>query len=110
MKFNLEELADKPLHKLTEEEFLAVMWGENGIRLIDDYYNGELPNFDMSMKEFLSHCTACGGNWSGMLLTGIRELSPIIYSEIPDELGIDGTSGFVALNILLKMLGVTVDK
>ena len=110
MRFNLEELADKPLHKLTEEEFLAVMWGENGIRLIDDYYNGELPNFDMSMKEFLSYCTPCGGNWSGMFLTGEWELSPILDSEIPDQLGVDGSSGFVALNILLKMLGVTVDK
>ena len=30
----------------------------------------------MSYKEFLEHCTACGGNWVNMLLTGCRELWP----------------------------------
>lgn len=32
-------------------------------------------SLDMTFSEFLSNCTACGGNWGAMLLTGtlIRE-------------------------------------
>jgi len=30
----------------------------------------------MTYKEFLEHCTPCGGNWIDMLLTGCRELWP----------------------------------
>ena len=36
----------------------------------------------MTMKEFLNHCTACGGNWGAMLLTGIKKLFPSEYDKI----------------------------
>lgn len=38
----------------------------------------------MTMKEFLSHCTACGGNWTAMIGTGIRELFPDEWNNLPD--------------------------
>jgi hypothetical protein len=107
MKYNINKLREKRLSELTDEEILVVAWKEKGIEfVIDDYYNGELPNLDMSFKEFLTHCTACGGNWGSMLLSGIQELLPQIWEEIPIKLGSDGFMAFTALNIFLRMLGV----
>lgn len=45
----------------------------------------------MPMKEFLSHCYAQGGNWTAMLMSGIRNLSEknsdfkMIYDSMPDD-------------------------
>lgn len=36
----------------------------------------------MSMNEFLNHCTACGGNWVAMLLTGIKSVFPEHYETV----------------------------
>lgn len=38
----------------------------------------------MKMSVFLSHCTACGGNWTAMLGSGIRELWPADFNALPD--------------------------
>lgn len=38
----------------------------------------------MSMGEFITKCTACGGNWGAMLLTGIKEVFPEHYEEVND--------------------------
>ena len=48
----------------------------------------ELDRKEMSMKDFLDHCTACGGNWGGMFLTGIKRLFPAVYDAIPDDMGV----------------------
>ncbi len=39
----------------------------------------------MSMKDFMNQCTACGGNWGGMLLTGIKRVFPDNYAEVEKE-------------------------
>lgn len=39
----------------------------------------------MSLKEFLSKCSACGGNWGAMLLTGIKEVFPEQYTEVEEH-------------------------
>ena len=39
----------------------------------------------MSMKEFLSNCTACGGNWVAMLLSGIKVVFPNDYETVVAE-------------------------
>lgn len=39
----------------------------------------------MTFKDFLSHCTACGGDWTSMLFTGIKEVAPSIYEAMPDR-------------------------
>lgn len=36
----------------------------------------------MLFKEFLSKCTACGGNWVAMLLTGIERVFPEYYESV----------------------------
>ena len=42
----------------------------------------------MTSKQFIDNCTACGGNWGGMLLTGINKLWPNVWEAIPDEMGL----------------------
>lgn len=110
MKYNINKLREKRLSELTDEEILVVTWEEKGIEFVNDYYNGELPNLDMTSKEFLTYCTACGGDWGSMLLSGIRELLPQVWEEIPIKLGANGFMAFTAINIFLRMLGVYGDK
>jgi hypothetical protein len=61
----------------------------------------------MTMSEFLDHCIACGGNWGGMLLSGIKELYPDVYDAIPDEMGFNA---FGCICTILNMLGVTTQE
>lgn len=39
----------------------------------------------MTFKQFLEKCTACGGNWTAMLMSGIKEVAPEIYEGMPDR-------------------------
>lgn len=40
----------------------------------------------MSGKEFLSKCTAQGGNWTAMLMSGIKECFPDYWNKLdPDK-------------------------
>ena len=39
----------------------------------------------MTFKDFISKCTACGGNWTSMIFTGLREVAPSIYEAMPDR-------------------------
>lgn len=56
--------------------------------------------FNGTFKEFLSHCTCCGGNWGGMLLTGIKELYPNVWEAIPNDMGVFAFSNLCNLLIL----------
>lgn len=60
-------------------------WGEAGKRIIEEV--AKVVPFNGNSKKFLDHCTACGGNWGGMLLTGIHELYPAVWDAIPDDMG-----------------------
>lgn len=57
----------------------------------------------MTFDQFLDHCTACGGNWGGMLLTGVRKLWPEVWDIIPDDMGVHA---FTTICNLLILLGV----
>jgi hypothetical protein len=39
----------------------------------------------MTMKDFLNNCTACGGNWVAMLLSGIKRVFPNDYELVVAE-------------------------
>lgn len=41
----------------------------------------------MDMKDFLSECICCGGNWGGMLLSGVKRLRPEVWDAIPNDMG-----------------------
>lgn len=34
---------------------------------------------------FFNQCTACGGNWGAMLLTGIKKVFPDSYDEVREQ-------------------------
>lgn len=67
------------------QEKIIAGWGEQGIKIVE--LCATITPFNGNCKAFLEHCTACGGNWGGMLLTGIRELYPKVWDAIPDDMG-----------------------
>lgn len=60
-------------------------------------------NFDGTFGDFLSDCTACGGNWGGMILTGIKKLFPAVWDAIPEDMG---DNAFIHLSYTLILCGV----
>lgn len=82
-------------------ERVKTEWGMAVLREV--YYADCKP---MTAKEFLTHCTACGGNWGGMLLSGVEKLYPLVYDEIPEHLGYDGNYAFGTIVALLHLLKV----
>lgn len=64
---------------------LIEQWGEAGEKVIAEC--GKCEPLNMTSKEFFDECTACGGNWGGMLLTGIKKLRPTVWEAIPDDMG-----------------------
>lgn len=37
----------------------------------------------MKFDEFMNHCTACGGNLTAMLMSGIKAVAPEVYVDMP---------------------------
>ena len=66
------------------QESIVNHWEEDGKKVIEEI--AKVNPFNKSLKEFLQFCTACGGNWGGMFLTGIHELWPAVYDAIPDDM------------------------
>ena len=89
------------IKNMSNEEFIVEIWGDAGKAVLTAIDAQDKTT--MTFKDFLSHCTACGGNWGGMLLTGIRELWPAVYDAIPDDMGFMAWNG---LCITLALLGV----
>lgn len=81
------------------QKHLAENWGEDGEAVIVACLH-ETP-FNDSFSKFLSHCMACGGNWGGMILTGIQALYPKVWDAIPNNMGIYAFSCICNTLILL---------
>ena len=86
------------LNQLSDRDFISELWGNDVLAIIDA--QSTIP---MSMKDFLSHCTACGGDWGAMLLTGIKALYPDVYDAIPDNMG---SLAWACLCTTIRLLGV----
>ena len=82
-------------------EYLIEEWGEAGEEVLAEV--AKIDKVEMSMDEFLDHCYACGGNWGGMLLSGIKELWPQIWEAIPARMG---HRAWICLNVVIKLCGV----
>ena len=54
-------------------------------RKIREMYYVILGRPKMSVRLFLDHCTACGGDWVSMLLSGIKECYPDDYVRLKTE-------------------------
>ena len=83
------------------QDFLVEHWGEDGKRVIETIFN--IPTHKMSMREFLEKCSACGGNWGGMFLSGIKRLYGPVWDVIPNDMGIHAWS---CICYTLMLLGV----
>ena len=64
-------------------DFIAKNWGEDVLEAIDS-----CEPLNITFGQFLDKCVACGGNWGGMLLTGLRKLRPEIWEAIPENMGL----------------------
>lgn len=89
--YTIEELLNndftsKQIKEMNSTETLIALWKNDGVAVVDECMTYATTHEPMEMKEFLSHCTACGGNWGGMFLSGIKALAPEIYDAIPDNM------------------------
>ena len=84
---------------------LVELWGEDGMKVIEEC--AKINPFNDSFDNFLTHCSACGGNWGGMLLTGIKKLYPTVYNAIPKNMG---SKAFLALLFVLVLCGIDSKK
>ena len=87
------------------QNILVKYWGEKGKDVIVECT--KVNPFNADFKHFLTYCTACGGNWGGMILTGINELYPSVYEAIPDNMGI---FAFSCLCSVLVLCGIDTSK
>ena len=54
-------------------------------RKLREMYYVVLGRPKMTVRVFLDHCTACGGDWVSMLLSGIKECYPDDYIRLKTE-------------------------
>ena len=80
---------------------LAKEWGRDGEKVIAECFKADTK--EITNLEFLPYCSACGGNWGGMLLTGIKRLYPEVWDAIPDDMGHNAWSCIIATLKLLKI-------
>lgn len=48
-------------------------------------FNDNIGKVKISMDDFFNQCTACGGNWGAMLLTGIKRVFPDGYDTVREQ-------------------------
>lgn len=77
-------------------------WGES---VVDSLFAAIAlePHTPMSFRKFLDSCVACGGDWGQMWLSGIKNLWPLVYEAIPDNMGLEAWEN---LAIVLMLCGV----
>lgn len=78
---------------------LVENWEDQGKEVIALAFKAR--KFDGDMKTWLSFCTTCGGNWGGMLLSGVRNLYPEVWEAIPEDMGVFAWNCICNLLILL---------
>ena len=85
--------------------FLSTYDDGNWLHVIKECEN--ISPFDNTVSAFMSHCTACGGNWGGMFLSGIKKLWPSVWEAIPEKMG---RKSFEAICNTLVLCGVDCSK
>ena len=82
--------------------FITEQWGQDCVDVIL-----ACEPIGMTFDDFLIHCTACGGDWGGMLLTGLHELRPQVWEAIPNNMGI---YAWTCICDALKLCGIEMPK
>lgn len=83
------------------QDTLIEHWGDEGKNVIVEC--SKVAPFNDTFDNFLNHCYSCGGNWGGMLLSGIKELYPDVWESIPDDMG---CFAFTDICMVLNLCGV----
>lgn len=78
---------------------LVENWEDQGKEVIALAFKAR--KFDGDMKAWLNFCTTCGGNWGGMLLSGVRDLYPEVWEAIPEDMGVFAWSCICSVLVLL---------
>ena len=105
----VDAITGEILYTFNMTEYRAVGISDNGEEIYickkDEYYI-YLTVFcePMDAKEFFENAMACGGNWSNMLLSGIKVNYPKIYDVMPDR-----EYSFDELISLIHFCGVQFD-
>lgn len=89
---------------LDSAETVIALWHEQGIKVVEECKKVE--PFNGACKEFLEHCTTCGGDWGNMFLSGVKELYPNVWKAIPNNMGV---FSFLGIAETLCLLGVNMD-
>lgn len=79
-------------------ESITSEWGKDFIKVLQ-----RAEPINMKFNDFLDECISCGGNWTGMLLSGIKSLRPELYNAVPDYMG---KRAWMVLTNTLLYLGV----
>lgn len=85
------------------ESLVVALWKNAGIKVVEAC---KKHNPIGEFKIFLDKCTACGGDWGQMMLTGIKDCAPDVWDAIPDKMG---SFAFVGIMATLHLLGVIFD-
>lgn len=87
--------------KQEDRKYIVEIWKDAGQKVLEaiDRQDAKAMNSD----DFLLHCTACGGNWGGMLLSGVKALYPEVYEAIPQNMGKYAWQGICTVICLLNI-------
>lgn len=97
-----KDFSAREIKELNARDTIIALWKTDGIKVAVACRH-YAHNTDMTFDEFLNNCTACGGNWGGMFLTGIEKLFPEVYEAIPDKMGV---FAFTGLCCILEYIGI----
>lgn len=85
------------------KDLLIEEWGADGVKVIQA--TKKVKKFDGTLNEFLDNCTACGGNFTGMYLTGLEKLYPSVVETIPTHLG---KNSFYCICAIMTLCGIDI--
>lgn len=105
-KYDIQKLRSLPvsaLADLPEDQFIVACWQSSGIAVLEAIeHQHTIP---MCTEYFIDiYCLSCGGDWGGMLLTGIKALYPEVYDAIPENMG---HFAWRCICSVLTLLGIT---
>lgn len=85
--------------ELKHFDIIRERWGEEVAREVLLAQKTYLPLDDYLNK----YCKTCGGNWGGWFLSGVKELWPLVWDAIPENMG---ENCFETIMHLLACLGI----
>lgn len=95
----------KQTNKLFDRHYIKSIWEDAGQNVLDTIDRQNIK--PMTGSKFLDNCTTCGGDWGGMLLSGIKELYPEVWEAIPDKMG---KYAFNCICTILNLLDINFEE